>query len=186
MTSRDKILSADLASLRIIKYPDPRLAEVSTPIEEVGEYLRPLVDRMFELMFAAKGVGLAGPQVGITVRLFVASPKYDKADRRVYINPRLLSVDGSQDEEEGCLSVPGVNAKVKRYAVATIEATGLDGRIFQESGTELTARMYQHELDHLNGQLIVDRMGTVARLANRKTIKGLQEKYEEEQSAAKR
>jgi peptide deformylase len=179
MTSKEKALSADLAALRIIRYPDPRLAEVSTPIEEVGEYLRPLVGRMFELMFAARGVGLAGSQVGVTVRLFVASPAYDKSDRRVYVNPRILMVDGSQEEEEGCLSVPGINIRVKRYATATIEATGLDGNTFRESGTELIARMYQHELDHLNGQIIVDKMGTVARLANRKTIKGLEEKYAE-------
>ena len=186
MTSKEKILAADLASLRIIKYPDPRLAEVSTPIEDVGEYLRPLVERMFEVMFAAKGVGLAAPQAGITVRLFVASPAYDKSDHRVYVNPRILMVDGSQEEEEGCLSAPGINIRVKRYATATIEATGLDGRAFRESGVELAARMYQHELDHLNGQIIVDKMGTVARLANRRTIKGLEEKYAELLAEAKR
>ena len=177
MTSKEKILSADLDTLKIIKYPDPRLAEVSTEIEDIGDYIHPLVERMFELMFAAKGVGLAAPQAGVTVRLFVGSPSYESDDRRVYINPRIIEADGSQECEEGCLSLPGIEAKIKRRAVVTIEAIGLDGKRFQETGVELTARLFQHESDHLNGLLLLDKMGSIARLASRRVIHNLEEKY---------
>lgn len=179
MTSIEKIAQVDVPSLHIIKYPDPRLKEVCTPLEKVDPAaLRPLIDKMFELMYAAKGVGLAANQVGLTVRLFVASPSFEQDDRRVYINPRILSVDGWEEHEEGCLSLPGANGKIKRHSTVTIEATDLDGNAFQETGTDLLARIFQHESDHLNGQLIMDKMGSVAKLANRRIFKDLEEGYD--------
>jgi len=175
MNGNEKIRQADLPCLKIIYYGDPRLREICTPIDEVDSSVRALVERMFELMFSSRGVGLAAPQVGVTVRLFIASPTFQTDDRRVYINPRIISVDGWQDGEEGCLSFPGITCRIKRRRLATIEATDLDGKAFEETGEELTARIFQHETDHLNGELLVDRMGSVARLANRRALKQLEE-----------
>jgi len=167
----------DVAGLRIVRYPDPRLREACGEAPPVDDALRALVDRMFELMFAARGVGLAAPQVGVAVRLFVASPSFQETDRRVYINPRLLALEGSQDGDEGCLSFPGIFSRVKRATTATIRATGLDGAVFEETGEDLTARIFQHEMDHIDGTLLVDRMGSLTKLSNRRALKTLEEEY---------
>lgn len=175
MAPNAKTRGVDLASLRIICYPDPRLTEVCTPVDEVDDAVRALGARMLELMFASKGVGLAAPQVGVTVRLFVASPTFEPEDRRVYINPKIISAEGVQDGDEGCLSFPGISCKIRRKKVATIRALNLRGRPFEETGEDLTARIFQHETDHLDGCLLVDRMGSVARLANRRVLRELEE-----------
>ncbi|MHC4982016.1 MAG: peptide deformylase [Planctomycetota bacterium] len=179
MTADEKIRRVEIAKLRLLYYPDPRLREVCTPVEVPDEDVRKLTERMFELMFAARGIGLAAPQVGVPVRLFVVSPRSDGEDRRVYINPRIISADGSQQEEEGCLSFPGITCKLKRYDVVTIRATGLDAEEFEETCEELTARIFQHEIDHLDGRLLVDRMSSVAKLANRGPLRELEEKFAE-------
>ena len=179
MSENAKIRAADPTSLEIIHYPDPRLREVSTPVDTVDDAVRRIAERMFELMFASRGVGLAAPQVGVTVRLFVASPSFDPSDRRVYVNPEIVSAEGSQEGEEGCLSFPGVTCKIKRANVVTIRAIGIDGEIFEETGEDLTARIFLHEMDHINGRLIVDRMGSVAKLANRRAIKELEEEFQD-------
>jgi len=165
----------DIPSLTIVKYPDARLREVSTPVESVDADLHPLTEKMFELMTAAQGVGLAAPQVGVTVRLFIISRQLESVEHHVYINPEILSVAGRQKEDEGCLSIPGITSKIARSAVVDIRATDLDGRSFEQRAEGLIARAFQHEMDHLNGRLIIDRMSTVARLANRKTIRELEE-----------
>ncbi len=177
MNSEEKIKQADLQSLRIIHYPDVRLAEASSLISQFNEELSRLAERMFELMFAAHGVGLAAPQVAVTVRLFVASPTAEPEDRRVYVNSRIISAEGWQEDEEGCLSVPGVTCKVKRRQAVVLEAQDLTGQRFQETGEGLLARVFQHESDHLDGQLILDRMGSVARLANRRQIRDMEDQF---------
>lgn len=179
MEVNEKIKQADISALKIIRYPDPRLAEACSEVEQIDDKVRALAEKMFELMFEAHGVGLAAPQVGITVRLFVASPSSSLEERRVYINPRILAVDGAQESEEGCLSLPGISINVKRYKTVTIRATNLDGLVFEETGQEMTAKVFQHESDHLDGRLLVDRMGSVAKLANRRTLKDLEEKFEQ-------
>lgn len=179
MTGNEQINATDIDALRIVHYPDPRLMQMCRPLDVVDAAVRRLAAKMFELMFDFHGVGLAGPQVGLTVRLFVASPTFDPSDLRVYINPRILSSEGSQDGEEGCLSFPGISCTIKRANIATIEATDLDGQVFQETGEGLTARIFQHESDHLDGRLLVDRMGSVAKLANRRALKDLEEEFAE-------
>ncbi|MFA6134843.1 MAG: peptide deformylase [Phycisphaerae bacterium] len=174
------VIPKDLAALKIIHFPDPRLSKPASDVTEFDDALARLVERMFELMYAARGVGLAAPQVGLPLRLFVSSPTVTDDDRHVYLNPRVLSQDGQQEEEEGCLSLPGITTTLKRFNRVTIEAQDLAGRKFQESGEELIARIFQHEMDHLDGRLIVDRMGTVARLAYRRALKELQEDFEAE------
>lgn len=177
MSSEEKIRRADLTDLAVIRYPDPRLREACTPVEDVDDSVRALAKRMFELMFASRGVGLAAPQVGVTVRLFIASPTFEEDDRRVYIDPEIIALDGAQDGEEGCLSFPGISCKIKRKKIATIRALGLDGEIFEETGEDLAARIFQHESDHLDGKLLVDRMGSVARMANRRALKDLEGRF---------
>jgi len=173
-----KLSNVDVASLTILCYPDPRLRERSTAVEDPTDpAVAALAAKMFELMSAARGVGLAAPQVGVTVRLFVACPTGEPDDRHVYINPRIVSAEGWQTGEEGCLSFPGVCGKIKRNQVATIRATGLDGEEFEAVGEGLAARVFQHEIDHLDGRLLVDRLGSVARLAHRRELKALEERF---------
>ena len=177
MDLNETIRKLDLPALRILRYPDPRLREPGVDLPRIDEAVRALVDRMFELTFQAHGVGLAAPQVGLAARLFIASPSFQEDDRRVYINPHLVSLEGSQENEEGCLSFPGITCRVKRYNFATIRAMNLDGALFEESGEELVARIFQHEMDHLEGRLLADRMGSVAKLANRRALKDLEEAF---------
>ena len=171
----EKIRQLNLDELEILTYPDPRLKEVSTPVEVVDDSVRALIDRMFELMFDRRGVGLAAPQVGVTVRLFVASPSFQPDDHQAYVNPRIVAAEGAMDGEEGCLSFPGISCKIKRKSIATVRALDRDGREFEKTGEELLARIFQHEIDHLDGTLLVDRMGSVARLANRRALRELEE-----------
>lgn len=181
MARKVNIARLDLAALKIIRYPDPRLARAAAAVEVFDEHLRRLAERMFELMFQSRGVGLAATQIGLALRIFVSSPTAEDADRHVYVNPAFLQLDGQQEDEEGCLSVPGVTTTIKRYSQAVIEACDLDGKKFQETGQGLLARIFQHEMDHLDGRLIIDRMGSVARLAHRRTLKELEEKFTEKE-----
>jgi len=173
----NKALCADPAALCVIRYPDPRLRQVCAALERVDDSVRTVIDRMFELMFESRGVGLAGPQVGLMVRMFVASPTFGPEDRRMYVNPEIITSDGAQDGEEGCLSFPGISCKLKRKRVVTVRAMGRDGEFFEETAEDLPARIIQHEVDHLDGRLLIDRMGTVAKLANRRTLKELEEDF---------
>ena len=177
MSSAEKIAAADLAKLAVIHYPDPRLRQECTPIEQVDDAARALAERMFEIMFASKGVGLAAPQVGVTVRMLVASPSFEDADRVALINPRIVSEDGWQEMEEGCLSFPNIYCKLKRRKVITIEALDLAGRTVTAELEGLPARVVQHEMDHLDGRLLVDRMGQIAKLTNRQALKQLEAEF---------
>jgi peptide deformylase len=176
-TGNDRIRQTDPDSLKIIYYPDPRLEEISVPIDVCDDHVAALVERMFELMFAARGVGLAAPQVALTVRLFLATPTFQPEDRQVFINPRIVSADGVVEDDEGCLSFPEISCKIKRSARVVVEAIGLDGRTFTCQGEGLAARIYQHEIDHLDGRLLIDRMGAIARLANRRALKSLENRF---------
>jgi len=178
MEPNEQIKQADVSTLAVVKYPDPRLAKVSAPVDEpAAPEVRALVARMAQLMFESRGVGLAAPQVGINVQLFIASPTFQPDDLRVYINPEIVSLAGQQDGEEGCLSFPGIMCKIKRHDVATIRATDLDGQVFEETGEALTARIFQHETDHLNGVRLLDRMGSIAKLTSRRALKELEEQF---------
>ena len=177
MSINEQIRQVDIDSLKIVYYPDPRLRQISAPLEVVDEAVRRLAEKMLQLMFASRGVGLAAPQVGIAGRLFVASPTSDPADRQVYVNPQIVSVEGSQEGEEGCLSFPSINCKIKRPNVAIIRALNLNGEVFEQFGQGLAARIYLHEIDHLDGKLLVDRMGSVAKLANRKLLRELEDDF---------
>ncbi len=168
----------DYSDLRIIHYPDPRLRAVCAPVETFDEDLAALAARMLELMKAAPGVGLAAPQVGIKRRLFVMHPPGDDARDEVYVNPVVEGLDGAKEAEEGCLSLPEVFITVRRFTRCRITAQTLDGRKIERTGEDLIARIWQHETDHLDGKLILDRMGPADRIATRKAIRELEARFQ--------
>jgi len=171
--------------LQIIQYPDPRLKKVSVPVEKFDPPLKALAARMLELMREARGVGLAAPQVGQNVRMFVMNHSGDPGDDRVYVNPELTEAEGAEESEEGCLSLPGLNVRVVRDKTLRIRAKDVEGNPIDQVETGYIARVWQHEFDHLNGTLITDRMGAVAKMAARKILRELEEKYAALQQAKK-
>ena len=166
--------------LKIINYPDPRLKKASTPVKEFTPALRQLAEKMLQLMREARGVGLAAPQVGHNIRLFVMNPTGEAKDERIYVNPELTEAEGSEEAEEGCLSLPGINANIVRDKTVRIRASELSGNPIDDKASGYLARVWQHEFDHLNGTLITDRMGPVAKMAAKKTLRELEEKYKNE------
>jgi len=164
--------------LQIVVYPDPALRRKARPIDNVDAEVQSVARRMLELMREARGVGLAGPQVGLDWRIFVANATGEPADDQVFINPRLSNPSEEWGpHEEGCLSIPNVNAEIRRPLGITIEALDIDGKPFTLTSDELPARIWQHETDHLDGILILDRMNPMDKLACRRTLKQLEGEY---------
>jgi len=148
-------------SLQVIHYPHPVLRHRSKPIKKVDAELRRLVAEMFNLMYEHEGVGLAANQVGLPYRLFVANPQADRDSEeteQVFINPVIRSGKGLAEAEEGCLSIPGVHAHVLRKDTVQIQAYDLAGNELNLDLDELPARIAQHEIDHLDGVLFIDRL----------------------------
>jgi len=174
------------SKLKIVQWPDPRLKKISAPVTAFDQTLASLTEQMFELMRQAKGVGLAAPQVGKNIRLFIVNHDGDPASDRVYINPQLSDADGEEEDEEGCLSLPKVNVNVFRSKSIRITAQDLTGKVFEQVETGYLPRIWQHETDHLNGILLTDRMGPVAKMTYRKILRGLEEKYAEEHPLKKK
>lgn len=179
----------DVSSLSIQIYPASVLRKKAEPITDVNAEVRAVAARMIELMREAKGIGLAAPQVGLSWRMFVVEidPESKRAKAKdakhatatdgpeVYINPRFSdAVNTVEAGEEGCLSIPAVYGDVLRPPTITITATGLDGKEFTRTGTGLLARCWQHEYDHLDGVLILDRMIAPHRVRNRLAVKDLE------------
>ena len=149
----------------IVKYPDPVLERPTEQVTEFNDELRALVDDMFESMYAAKGIGLAAPQIGLSKRLTVIdlSFKEKPEDKIVLVNPEITLREGKQHEEEGCLSLPEIREKVTRAAKVKVRAQDLKGKWFELEGEELLARAFQHEIDHLDGILFFRRVSALKR-----------------------
>lgn len=143
----------------IVKYPDPILRKVAKPLEEIDDAVRERARAMLELMYRDRGVGLAAPQVGWSTRLFVMCPTGDRKDERVFVNP-LVTARSKETarSNEGCLSIPEVNGKIERSVRIVLEAYDLEGNEVKLDLAEFPARICQHEIDHLDGILIIDRM----------------------------
>ncbi len=170
----------DPQALRIVCYPDPVLRTRAKPIEAVTDRVRAVARRMIELMHESSGVGLAAPQVGLSWRLFVANPDRQPDQDRAFVNPVLSNLSRDcLEQEEGCLSIPGVDGQIVRPQAVTIDALDLDGNPFQLTGDELFARVWQHETDHLDGVLIIDRMAPIDKMANRRALQDLEKDYHE-------
>jgi len=162
-----------VSSLQIVLYPHPCLRHVSKPLKRVDAQLQSIVGRMFELMYAHQGVGLAANQVALPYRLFVTNVTGDpqqKEAERVYINPILSGGKGTDEAEEGCLSIPGVHGDVRRAERITVHAYDLRGREVVEQLEELSARIVQHETDHLDGVLFIDRLSPTAQMSVREAL----------------
>jgi peptide deformylase len=147
-------------------------------VEKIDDNIRQFVQKMTDIMLENKGVGLAAPQAGVPLRLFIISLGGTRENVKVYINPAVIPAGEFDTIEEGCLSVPGVRTKIRRYKKCTVTATGLDGNEFTEEAEGLYARALQHEFDHIEGTTIVNRMGQVAKIAHRKQLKKLEEEHE--------
>jgi peptide deformylase len=147
-----------MALLDIVKYPSPVLESPGEPVVEFDAGLRKLVADMFETMYAARGVGLAAPQVGVARRLFVmdCSGGEDPRQRVALVNPVVLRVEGEQTGDEGCLSFPGVFFTVKRSLRTVVEAQDVHGETFELDGLDLTARCMLHETDHCDGIVFIN------------------------------
>ncbi len=145
-----------MALLNILNYPDPRLHKIASPVEKVDDNIRRLVRDMAETMYAAPGIGLAATQVDVHKRVIVIDISEDKSDLRVFINPKIVDSCGSQEYEEGCLSVPGIYESVTRAERVTVEALDADGKPFTLEAEGLLAVCIQHEMDHLLGKVFVE------------------------------
>ena len=149
----------------IVKYPEPVLARVAAPVTTFDRELATLVDDMFASMYAAEGIGLAAPQIGVSKRITVIDTSFgkDPAAKIVLINPEILTREGRQVEEEGCLSLPDIRDKVARDHHVRVRAQDVKGEWFEREGEELLSRAFQHEIDHLDGVLFIDRVSRLKR-----------------------
>jgi peptide deformylase len=149
----------------ILRYGERPLHALAEPVARFDQALHTLIDDMIETMYAAPGIGLAAPQVGVAQRVFVAdlSVGRDRSQLIVMVNPEFVEREGSQLEEEGCLSIPGFNATVLRPLRAVVRGFDLHGSEQTIEGHGLLARAFQHEMDHLDGRLFVDRLRGIKR-----------------------
>jgi peptide deformylase len=160
----------------VVKWPDPVLAKPGEPVTVFDAKLKKLVEEMFESMYAAQGIGLAAPQISISQRLTVIDVSFKKnpEEKLVLINPEIIEREGKQLEEEGCLSLPEIREKVQRAAKVKVRAQNVTGEWFEVEGEELLARALQHEIDHLDGILFIDRLSRLKRDLVIRKIKKLQ------------
>jgi peptide deformylase len=162
----------------ICAYPEAVLCQKAQPVEKIDDDLQRLIDDMIETMYAAPGIGLAAPQVGISLRLFVVdvTSGQDANALQTYINPEMVSTEGRIREEEGCLSVVGVTGVTPRAERAVLRGLGREGETVEVAAEGLLARALQHELDHLDGMLFLDRMGVVGRDLMKRKYKRAQQR----------
>lgn len=159
-----------MAHLTILHYPDERLRTMARPVEQVDDALRGLIDDMFETMYDAPGIGLAATQVDHHIRLIVIDVSDNKDAPMVFINPQILSRDGVEEMDEGCLSVPGIYERVERADRVKVRAQDRDGKPFELEADGLLAVCIQHEIDHLNGKLFVDYLSGLKQQRIRKKL----------------
>ena len=159
----------------IVKYGDPVVETPAEPVTDFDEDLEKLVADMFETMYAAQGIGLAAPQIGIAKRLCVIDVTFgeDPKAKLVLANPEILSVEGKQALEEGCLSLPRIRAEVRRADKATVRAQDIHGNEFTMTGEGLLARAFAHEVDHLNGSLFFHRLNRLKRESIKRRVRKL-------------
>ena len=165
----------------ILKYPDPELKKKSVPVTVITDKVRELVRDMAETMYAAPGVGLAAPQIGVLQRVIVIdiSAKDEESGLIVAINPQIIHTEGESYEEEGCLSVPRYAANVRRHARVVVKYLNLEGEEETCSADELLAIAFQHELDHLDGVLFVDHLSPLKREFFKKKYRRMAEECQE-------
>lgn len=159
-----------MAIRKIVYLPDPRLRELTMPVTQFDEALQTLIDDMIETMYAANGVGLAAPQIGISIKLAVIDASRERNQPFVIINPEILAKEQENFMEEGCLSVPSVYDKAPRATKVKVRALDREGKSFELEADDLLAHVLQHEIDHLNGKLFVDYLSPLKRQMARKKL----------------
>ena len=166
-----------MSVLDIRLYGDPVLRRKADPIDEFDGDLKELAEDMVDTMYEADGVGLAAPQIGLSVRILVADADHaeDRSTARVFINPEILEADGTWKMEEGCLSIPGIRADVVRPERIVVKYLDLDGNEHTEEMHEMWARVLQHEIDHLDGKLFIDYLSQIKKTMIKRTLKELEE-----------
>jgi peptide deformylase len=159
----------------IVKYGDPVLEQKAEPVTVFDDELKKLVDDMFESMYAAHGVGLAAPQIGISKRLAVIDVtfKEDPEAKLVLANPEIIHTEGRHSQNEGCLSIPDFRENVTRPRKVTIRAQDVQGKVYEKTGEELMARAFLHETDHLNGKLYISHLSALKRDLMKRKIRKL-------------
>lgn len=166
--------------LRILKHGEPALKKKCPPVvfDEVRKELPKILKNMWDTLYAANGVGLAAPQIGLSMRLSVVDVRPDgKPEPLVLINPEILSGEGRTYEEEGCLSAPGLYARIQRFEKVRLRALDSDGKAWERTATGLLARAFQHEVDHLDGKLFLDHLTLVQRLRVAPILKDLKKTW---------
>lgn len=167
--------------MKIVPYPHPALRHVAKPLTMLDNEIRRAAGQMLELMYAAKGLGLAAPQVALPYRLLVMNFAGDAAKKDqecVAINPMLIDKSGGTEEaSEGCLSFPDLFQKVRRSKTAIVRAYDLDGQLYEMTAHGLAARVWQHEIDHLDGILYIDKMSTLGKRAAKPWLEEFEEKF---------
>lgn len=164
----------DIEKCRITYYPAEVLARRAESVSEINDNIRQFAEKMMDIMLENSGIGLAAPQAGISLRMFIISLDSTRANTKVFINPTIVPEGELNSAEEGCLSVPGIYTKISRQKKCSVTATDLEGNEFTDSGEGLYARALQHEYDHIEGVTIVNRMGSVAKIAHRRQLKNLE------------
>lgn len=148
---------------KVCQYPEPVLLKRTEEVRQIGQKEKNLVRDMIETMHATMGVGLSANQIGYSLRIFVACPTCRKGQEMIFFNPRIVQRSGRIREDEGCLSVVGYQKKVTRYRKVRISAENMNGEKIETEGDGLLARIFQHEIDHLDGKLYIHRLGYLER-----------------------
>jgi peptide deformylase len=169
---------------KIVHYPHPALRHKSKPVTTIDKELHLNIGEMKELMYQAKGLGLAAPQVALPYQLLVTNITGDPAKpecEEVFLNPQIIERKGIMEDEEGCLSFPGLYQTVRRAQTIKVRAYNLKGELVEKVVSDLEARAWQHEVDHLNGVLFIDMMGPLAKFAARSSVKNFEKLFREAQ-----
>ncbi len=160
-----------MAILSILHYPDPRLHKIAKPVLEVDAKIRRLADDMAETMYAAPGIGLAATQIDVHLQLVVIDTSETRDNLLVFINPRIIELEGTRDYEEGCLSVPGIYETVTRSGRIKVEALDRNGEVFTLEAEGLLAVCIQHEIDHLHGKVFVEYLSQLKQVRIKNKLK---------------
>jgi peptide deformylase len=171
-------------TMKIVHYPHPALRRQAKPLTAIDKKIHLHVGAMLDAMYEAKGLGLAATQVALPYQLLVVNITGDpqQKDREaVYINPTIVERKGTQEGDEGCLSFPGLFQKVRRAKTVKVQAYNIKGEAIELTAHDLEARAWQHELDHLNGVLFIDKMGPIAKLCARGDVKNFEREFRKAQ-----
>lgn len=165
------------SEMNIVIYPDEVLRRKATPIEEIDDTIYRNAQKMLELMYESHGIGLAAPQVGWSKKLIVIDVTDEEECEKVFINPYIVNEEGTLINEEGCLSFPDITGNIARSEIVEVVAYNLKGERLEIKADGLLSRAFQHEIDHLNGILFIDKMTAGSSLSNARKIKNLEQTY---------